>query len=252
MSTGLLARSALFTPRIWQQTVRHRGKFNIRMPKPRHDIARYLEEITKPVLIRELPDPVEQCYEAKKKISKRLKFDTEEAIEFERFLATVAASMFEESKVVLIVHKLDCQGEIFRRNKADFKENNSTLKTFNTVVMNIMIESNPKYANLSPIVNNALGRNWYLFSDEASLSKNLKLLKKTAHLNLLGGIVNDKLMTRNDILNYDRLDDIESTRGQLLSILNHHQTGLSRALTTSQERLSQALEQLANPEESNP
>lgn len=49
-----------------------------------------------------------------------------------------------------------------------------------------MIENNPKYANLSPIVNSALGRNWYIFSDEAGLNKNLKILKKTPHLNLLG------------------------------------------------------------------
>lgn len=49
-----------------------------------------------------------------------------------------------------------------------------------------MIENNPKYANLSPIVNNALGRNWYVFSDEESLKKNLKSLKKIPYLNLLG------------------------------------------------------------------
>lgn len=57
-------------------------------------------------------------------------------------------------------------------------------------------------------------------------------------------------MTRNGVLEYDKLDDIDTTRGQLLSILNHHQVGLSRTLTTSQERLSQALKQIANPEES--
>lgn len=55
-------------------------------------------------------------------------------------------------------------------------------------------------------------------------------------------------MTRNDILNYDKLNDIDTTRGQLLSILNHHQVGLSRTLTTSQERLSQALKQIAIPD----
>ena len=49
-----------------------------------------------------------------------------------------------------------------------------------------MIENNPKYSNLSPIVNNALGRNWYIFSDEKNLSKNLKILRKIPHLNLLG------------------------------------------------------------------
>ena len=73
----LKIKAVLFTPKIWQQTVRHRGKFNVKMPKPRHDIARYLEEITKPVLIKEIPDPTEKCAEAKNRIALRLKFNTD-------------------------------------------------------------------------------------------------------------------------------------------------------------------------------
>ena len=46
------------------------------MPKPRHDIARYLEDITKPMLIKEIPNPVDRCVEAKSRIGSRLKFST--------------------------------------------------------------------------------------------------------------------------------------------------------------------------------
>lgn len=250
MSSSLLVRSGLFTPKIWQQTVRHRGKFNVRMPKPRHDIARYLEEITKPVIVKELSDPVEKCIETKKIITDRLKFGTENAIEFERFLAGYAANIFNESKAILICHKLDCDGEQFRRNKVDFKKNNTVLKNFNTVVMNLMIESNPKYKNLSPIVNNAIGRNLYLFSKEENVKKNLKLFKKMPHIVLLGGIINDTLMTRNGVLNYAKLDDIDTLRGQLVGMLNQQMNSLSTTLTSSQQRLSQALDQHASPETS--
>jgi hypothetical protein len=48
------------------------------MPHPRHDIARHLEELTKPVIIKELPDPVEMCLDQKYRIAKRLKFSINE------------------------------------------------------------------------------------------------------------------------------------------------------------------------------
>jgi hypothetical protein len=46
------------------------------MPHPRHDISRYLEEITKPVIIKKLPDQLEKCKEFKFRIAKMLKFTT--------------------------------------------------------------------------------------------------------------------------------------------------------------------------------
>jgi hypothetical protein len=49
-----------------------------------------------------------------------------------------------------------------------------------------MIDNNPKYENLRPIVSTGLGRNSYLFFSEANLKKILNLLKRMPHYNLLG------------------------------------------------------------------
>ncbi len=49
-----------------------------------------------------------------------------------------------------------------------------------------MIEANPQYKNLQPIVSNALGRNLYIFCSEANLKSNLNSIKKMPHLTLLG------------------------------------------------------------------
>lgn len=122
-------------PKIWQQSVRHRGKYNVKMPHPRHDIARYLEEITKPVIIKELPDPVENCLKLKTNIAKSLKFSTKQAGEFEKFLAKYAFNLLENNEVMLICHKLDVPGETVRRNKVEFKKTETTIWNFNTIVM---------------------------------------------------------------------------------------------------------------------
>ncbi len=62
---------------VIQQSVRYRGKFNTAYPKPRHDIPRFLEEITKPVIVRQLPDQVDLCAKYKKNTDKIFKFTTE-------------------------------------------------------------------------------------------------------------------------------------------------------------------------------
>ena len=66
----------LFAPQVWQQSVRHRGKLNLKFPRPRHEIPRFLEEITKPVIEREVPDPIEKCIGFKSDNAKRLKLST--------------------------------------------------------------------------------------------------------------------------------------------------------------------------------
>jgi hypothetical protein len=57
----IVEKSAIKLSAITYQSLRYRGKFNSRIPRPRHELLRYLEEITKPVLIKQLPDPTEKC-----------------------------------------------------------------------------------------------------------------------------------------------------------------------------------------------
>lgn len=122
-------------PKLWQQSVRYRGKYNVKMPKPRHDVARFLEEITKPVIIRELPDPVEKCAQSKSNLSKILKFGPNSACEFEKFMAKLAFDTIENTEVMLICHKLDVLGETVRRNKVEFKKTDTKMWNFNTTTM---------------------------------------------------------------------------------------------------------------------
>lgn len=136
--------------------MRHRGKINLKFPRPRHEVARYLEEITKPIIVRQVPDQVEQCLSYKARNSRILKQTTNDvytnshlfhlalkltvicikkAIEFERFLANHALGLIEKNNVMLICHKLPCSGEVYRRNKVAFKKNDTEIWTFNTITM---------------------------------------------------------------------------------------------------------------------
>jgi hypothetical protein len=72
-----LLKVGLFTPKIWQQSIRFRGKFNTRQPKPRHDIGRYLEELTRPVIVRQIPDAAIQSEKDRQYFEKRFKTTTD-------------------------------------------------------------------------------------------------------------------------------------------------------------------------------
>lgn len=105
------------------------------MPKPRHDIARYLEELTKPIVTKQLPDPIDTCFKSKINIRKNLKIGIDSAVDFEKFLAKFAFEALEKSEVMLICHKLDISGETVRRNKVELKKTETKMWNFNTIVM---------------------------------------------------------------------------------------------------------------------
>ena len=67
---------------MWQQhqSLRSVSKLNMKFPKPRHEIARFLEEITMPTIVKEIPDKTLACFTYKNYAAKNLKFSTEYVI----------------------------------------------------------------------------------------------------------------------------------------------------------------------------
>ena len=114
-----------------------------------------------------------------------------------------------------------------------------------------MIENNPKYQNLYPIISTGHGKNYYLFCDEQKLQKNLNLIRKMPHLVLLGGMINERLYTRNGIQEYVKMPSLDDLRAQLVSSLNMQLASITTTLSTPISNLSQSLSQHAKPAEVN-
>ena len=106
------------------------------------------------------------------------------------------------------------------------------------------MENNPKYKNLAPIVENALGKNLYLFCNENSLKKNLTTIRKIPHITLLGAMLNNQyLLTRNGIQDYANMPDLDNLRGQLVGMLNNHLASITTTLSSPTSQLSMILDQ---------
>lgn len=75
--TFIVQKSSVKLSSIVYESLRYRGKYNSRRPRPRHEILRYLEEITKPVIIKQLPDQTTKCAIHHDRMKNKLKTNTD-------------------------------------------------------------------------------------------------------------------------------------------------------------------------------
>jgi hypothetical protein len=147
---------------------------------------------------------------------------------------------------MIVCHRHHCSRDLIRRNKIVFKQDDITLWDFNTITMKLFMEKNPKYKNLLPIVNTGLGRNIYLFvKKEESLNQLLKNLRKMPHLVMLGGLIGDRLYTRNGVMEYAKLD-LQTLRGELCGILMQNLSSSTSTIMSPIEAFSMTLKQIVD------
>ncbi len=73
-------------------------------------------------------------------------------------------------------------------------------------------------------------------------------MKRTPHLVLLGGMINEQLFTRTGVQNYANMDSLDDLRGQLVATLNQQLASLTNTLSLPITNLSQSLSQYAKSE----
>ncbi|KAL7671989.1 hypothetical protein ACOME3_006887 [Neoechinorhynchus agilis] len=79
-----------------------RTKLDFKVPYPRHDRMRMLEEITKPVIEMEVPDPIEGCLRFKTAEMKKSNLISK----YDKVMANYIKDMFERNEMILICHEL--------------------------------------------------------------------------------------------------------------------------------------------------
>lgn len=99
-----------------------------------------------------------------------------------------------------------------------------------------------------PIVETGKGNNYYFFFNEENLKKNLVALRKLPHFLLLGGLINDRLYTRNGVQEYANLEPLDTLRGKLLNTLNQALGSIPNTLSLPMRNLTLALEQHSKAE----
>jgi len=207
---------------------RDRRVFWTTRPLPRGTERRILNAVTAPIYPEK---PVE-----KKKKSEQS--EIQEA--YNAFKLREAQELLTQNQMVAICHRLPTTNRDFLHLRAKVFLGGLQLKFIRNDLA-IKATENTRLQNLKPYFNSSTA---FLISEEPKIPELIKLLKKCPELQLLGGLVENRIMSRDELLNAAKLPSLDVVRGQLVSLLNSSASNTSRMLAHHQGALSANLTQL--------
>ncbi|XP_058121597.1 large ribosomal subunit protein uL10m [Anopheles ziemanni] len=202
---GLLqSRNPLLTFR------RFRGKINIQRPRaPHYERARVLEVI-KPVYKR--PEFNAPCIEAQK-ANESKNLDNP----YETIIAREARNWFDHSNLVAFLHVNSIRQEDMFKAQVVLHRHNISVKVYGKSIMRKAL-AGTKFETILPLFE---AKTAIVFAPEPQKIKQvLSVLKKTPQLVLLAGIVEGRLLSRNEFVSYATMPDLTTTRAQLAAVLD--------------------------------
>jgi len=216
------------------------SKVNIKHPKPRIMSRRVLEAITKPIYIQDLDDPATRCSVKKyEKAQRSGLMENKYENQYERFLIREALKIFEANQMILVV-----QPESMDMNKRKAIGNRLLSAGLEPVyfpydILRKAIE-NTRWVNMQCLLHRPT---MLVVSPQPNVRAFLDASKKLPELTLLGGLIEDQLMTRDALIGYSQLPGLDGVRGQLVSVLAGLAGQTHALLGEHQRRLSGSLTQ---------
>ncbi|KAK6192879.1 hypothetical protein SNE40_004276 [Patella caerulea] len=224
---------SLFIPTFSQ--VRHK-RVNIQKPKVDRLPRRLFEALVKPVFKPKGLKPADIC--AVKTM--QLLQQTKEVNPYEEFLFRRCLEMFETRKMIAVCQSLPSSAEQFKAIRNQLINNGMNLVHFNNNLMRRAV-TDSKYVNMLPLF---IGHNYYIVSDDIQIKEMVKVTKKTPQLHLIGALIDNRILTRDELMSIAKLPDIEQLHGELLTILGRSASKTYSLLGSHQQTLSVNLEQL--------
>ncbi|XP_053661785.1 39S ribosomal protein L10, mitochondrial [Anopheles marshallii] len=188
---------------------RFRGKINIQRPRqPHYERARVLE-IIKPYYKK--PEFNAPCIDAQQmKQSKTLDNP------YETIIAREARNWFEHSKLVALLHVNSIRQEDMFKMQVALHRHNISVKVYGKSIMRKAV-ADTKFEAIMPLFE---AKTAIIFSPEAQKIKQvLSVLRKSPQLILMGGIVEGRLLSRNEFMAYATMPDLTTVRAQFAAVL---------------------------------
>ncbi|KAG6462809.1 hypothetical protein O3G_MSEX013482 [Manduca sexta] len=214
---------------------RFRGKINIQRPRMPHFEKQLLIDISKPYYgppKYKLPE-VLRCDKGEKKTN--VEIDNP----FERILASECLNWFNTSKMVVFLHVNSISMEDKTPIFATLVKNNMHLRTYGKKIVS-MATKGTRYEAVNHLFTSHQN---IIFGQPENASKMFKILKKAPQLVVMAGIIQDRLMSKNELLEYSQMPSLDVARSQLCSVLDSAGSSVVGLLNRSQQTLVSHLEQ---------
>lgn len=238
------------------QSKRFLGKINIQRPRPPHYKRALFEAVTAPIYPK--TRVIDDCREGKlKRKMEKEKEMVKETHPYHEILAKEIRGFFDDHSMVLVCHKNSIDAYNFFNFKVAMHKIDIKTKAYGRKLIRLAIE-NTRYQNLLPLFETD---HCILFAPEPRIEEVLKILKKNPKIVLLAGVMNDRILDKNQLVNYSKLGDLQAQRAQfaanlylagnqVVNNLQSHQSNLCFLLDAHSKALSEGSTKTSTTNES--
>lgn len=150
--------------------------------------------------------------------------------------------IFHTNPMVAVLHHNDWNVAEWQKFRLSLVPTEIHVQVIRTKIATRALEVT-KYKNVTSLFR---GPTCIMYCHEPKVKELVAVIKKENKLLLLGGVLNDVLVTRNDFMEYAKLPSLEESQGQLVSQLTVSSSQISTVLLKHQRDLLYILSQRAN------
>ncbi|CAD7079769.1 unnamed protein product [Hermetia illucens] len=217
---------------------RFRGKINIQRPRQPHYERARVVAVTNPIY--PAPPTNQNCF---KESEHKLK--TKIHNPYNDIIAREVRNWFEQSKMVAIFHENSITSDDLFKVRVALHRENMQLKSYGLAVIKNALENTKFEAVLSLFCSH----HSIVFSSEAKVARLLRITKRTPQLILIGGIVENTLLSKNEFTNFASMPSLPVAQAQLVSVLNSAAGQIVNNLESHQKSLVNMLDAHAKRED---
>nr|XP_004311580.3 39S ribosomal protein L10, mitochondrial [Tursiops truncatus] len=129
-----------------------------------------------------------------------------------RLLRREIAAVFRDNRMIAVCQNvaLSAEDKLLMRHR--LRRHKILMKVFPNQILKSFLEDS-KYPNLLPLF---VGHNLLLVSEEPKVKEMVRILKSVPFLPLLGGCVDDIILSRQGFINYSKLPSLALVQGELV------------------------------------
>ncbi|KAH8353391.1 hypothetical protein KR084_010725, partial [Drosophila pseudotakahashii] len=223
-----LAKSS--TPAL--QFLRFRGKINIQRPKePHYERARVIA-VTHP----KYPEPpkAKSCFRTRAE-------RTQQQLEnpYNEIIAREVRNWLDHSRLVAIFHLNSITADEIFRVRVQLHKQNLHLKSYGSKIIGQAVKGT-RYEAILPLFHS---NHCIVFSpDQQRTAALIKITRKVPQMVLLGGIVEETMLSRNELMAFAQMPGLQAAQAQLFQTLNQAAGNLVQQLQAHQNSFVQVLD----------
>lgn len=160
-------------------------------------------------------------------------------------IADQVREVFDSNNMVVVCHFSDLNTQEWEELRFILAKDEITVKMFPNRVSCKALE-NTKYCEITQLF---LASTFVTYSKEAKVKPLLSAVKKQPKVELLGGKIDNQLLSRKSVVDYSKLPSLTELHGQLLHMLSEPSRRLTTLLGQNQTNLAENLSQYVSQSE---